>query len=159
MKININEITKQLGLSRDFEYYGPFSIREIDVDLLVDFKAHLTHTGKGIILEGTIDTSIDLECARCLEIFSLPVHIDVFEEFMEKDRNIPTDEKEPDSGDVYYYYGDDIDVKDAIRQNILASLPMNPICSEDCRGICPQCGGNLNLEPCSCGAGFNLKEE
>jgi uncharacterized protein len=62
------------------------------------------------------------------------------------------DPEELDSPDVQSYLGDEIDLNDIVREHVLLGLPMSPVCREDCRGLCPQCGAELNLGPCGCTA-------
>jgi uncharacterized protein len=57
--------------------------------------------------------------------------------------------KEKDT-EVSFFWGDGIEVGDILREQILLSLPMKPICREDCQGLCPHCGKNRNLETCDC---------
>ncbi|MGL5514994.1 MAG: YceD family protein, partial [Sporomusa sp.] len=49
-----------------------------------------------------------------------------------------------------YFDGDEIDIIDLIRENILLAAPIKPVCSQSCRGLCPECGINLNIHTCSC---------
>ncbi|MCD6309268.1 MAG: DUF177 domain-containing protein [Candidatus Eremiobacteraeota bacterium] len=149
MKIKIKDITKQLGLSLDYTYQGDFPIREIDFEGPISLELKLTHTGREILLEGTLETSVELECSRCLEIFLLPLKLDIFEEFVKREAP-PSPGGEGELDEANLYYGDYINIREVIRQNILSNLPMNPLCDPGCRGICPGCGVNLNIEPCSC---------
>jgi uncharacterized protein len=51
---------------------------------------------------------------------------------------------------LYLYDGDEIDLTDAVQEQLLLSLPMQPLCRKDCRGICPTCGADRNRQACSC---------
>ena len=52
--------------------------------------------------------------------------------------------------DVYYYEGDEIDVDPFVYEEVMLNMPVRPLCSEACKGICPQCGKNRNTEKCDC---------
>jgi uncharacterized protein len=56
----------------------------------------------------------------------------------------------PDELDVTYLEDDQINTDQLLRENLLLSLPLQPLCRDDCRGLCPRCGANLNQEPCGC---------
>ena len=71
---------------------------------------------------------------------------------------VPAQEMELDSEelDEDYFQGDELDLNVLLREQILLALPLKPLCREECRGLCRQCGANLNRESCSCAApGFN----
>lgn len=85
-------------------------------------------------------------CGRCLEPF-------VKEEkaFLSGKLERKTDETiEDEEGEVIYYSDEKLDLAEEIMTAIVLSLPMKPLCKEDCKGICSQCGANLNEEECSC---------
>ena len=52
--------------------------------------------------------------------------------------------------DKKVFEGDVIDFRDAVQEQVIMAIPMQPLCREDCRGLCPGCGANLNLEKCRC---------
>jgi uncharacterized protein len=54
-----------------------------------------------------------------------------------------------------YYRDDQIDLNELMREQFYLALPMKPLCREDCRGLCPQCGTNLNLGGCECDTGWH----
>jgi uncharacterized protein len=78
------------------------------------------------------------------------------EEFFQDDADrhkIPKDseaEADEEGADSFHYTGNTIDLKEALRQLFLASLPFSPVCSEDCKGLCDSCGADLNRSECRC---------
>ncbi len=109
---------------------------------------------KDIRLNGSLEASIKVACARCLE----PVVREVARKFDllyrpqgadagPQERSVSTTEAE-----VSYYQGLGILLEDVLREQMLLALPLKAICREDCRGLCPNCGANLNVEQCSCAA-------
>jgi uncharacterized protein len=98
----------------------------------------------GLLVQGTVESQLALECVRCLEPFILPVVLEVEETF-----RLPGAGLGPDAS---YAVGDDgwLDLAPLLREQAWVVIPMKPLCSPDCKGLCPQCGTNRNLEPCTC---------
>jgi len=109
-------------------------------------------TIEDIRLQGDLSTRLELACARCLD----PVVQDVARKFdlLYRPQGIDAGKEEMSitavEAEVSYYQGDGLLLEDALREQVLLALPLRAICREDCKGLCPHCGKNLNLEPCSC---------
>jgi uncharacterized protein len=107
---------------------------------------------KDIRLKGRLSTRLELQCARCLE----PVEQDVKREFELLYRPLGTDAGRDElsvtdaEAEIGYYQGDGLLLEDVLREQVLLALPLKITCREDCKGLCPQCGQNLNQEQCSC---------
>lgn len=84
----------------------------------------------GILLEGTVDGAWELECSRCLRVYSAKFSEPFTEFFPEPTENM--------------------DVMDAVRQNLIFMTECKPLCSLNCLGLCPKCGANLNVKRCDC---------
>ncbi|MFQ5812787.1 MAG: DUF177 domain-containing protein [Anaerolineae bacterium] len=116
-------------------------------DLCVDFvrgTVEFTRTGRGIFGEGRLHSQVQLECARCLETFSQPIDFHLEAQF-----GLPP--IKPKEGSVFPIGVKGIlDLTEALREQILLALPMRPLCRPDCRGLCVECGKNLNEGPCDC---------
>lgn len=99
-------------------------------------------------IRGTVHGSGVATCSRCAGEAS--IELDLSLRLIGKER--PADEAElvVDSEDLVYHDGYCLDLADAIRQILLVSVPMAPLCSEACRGLCPVCGTDLNTESCTC---------
>jgi uncharacterized protein len=107
-------------------------------------------------LVGTLKTELGLACSRCLEPFVLPVD----REFDLRYLPSGTAEPEPDDDEetevedddvaMTFYRDEQIDLNELLREQFYLALPMKPLCSAACRGICPQCGTNRNTAPCDC---------
>jgi uncharacterized protein len=113
---------------------------------------HLDRSGRGLVIRGTFAGDVLLVCSRCTEPFPFRAE-DRFDLYCEVEVGTrPGEEHElgEDDLDVTYLEEGRIDTDHLLRENILLSLPVQPLCREDCRGLCPQCGANLNLGPCSC---------
>jgi uncharacterized protein len=109
-------------------------------------------TIQDIRIQGRLETRLESFCARCLE----PLTQDVKREFdllyrpqgadAGRDEMSVTDAE----AEISYYEGDGILLDDVVREQILLAVPLKLTCREDCKGLCPQCGKNRNLEECSC---------
>ena len=122
---------------------GPASVRAV---------MHLQRSGRGVVIGGTFASDISLVCSRCLEPFPFQAEdrFDVYCQVRSQHPSGDEHERDEDEMDVTYLEEGRINTDHLLRENILLSLPVQPICREDCRGLCPQCGANRNLGPCGC---------
>lgn len=109
----------------------------------------------GIQVRGRVSVEISLPCSRCLENFTLPVPaaLDLF--FLPETpgaRNEAEEEVALSDRDmvVAYYGGEKLHLGEVVREQVLLSVPMKPLCGEGCRGRCPSCGANRNASACAC---------
>jgi len=107
---------------------------------------------KKVLVEGTIRTTVSLNCSRCLKPVSYPVETRFREEYnpaedVDKEEEQELSERELD---LSYYSNDELDISELIREQVLLSVPMKVLCRADCKGICPKCGKDLNEGDCGC---------
>ena len=147
MKIIISDIPLE-GLELDFE-----SSIEADA-LLTPIRARLRiekHEPE-VFVKGDLTAEVTLQCGRCLKEFqkylSIPVEVVYHpgEELKEED----THEIKSEELDMDFYSGDELDLEVLLKEQIELNLPMKPLCSESCKGLCPGCGTDLNTVRCSC---------
>src|SRR5437588_2978052 len=103
-------------------------------------------------LVGHVQTTLELQCSRCLEPFTLPVDADFDLRYQPHAANTGEPEKEIEEDDLTtaFYEDDQIDLGQLIREQFYLSLPMKPLCQTDCKGLCAECGTNLNRGRCDC---------
>ena len=105
--------------------------------------------GTGVLARGTVRTVLERECRRCLVPVAVPVEdtVDLLYEPLQDE-----DEVEELGGEVYPLpsRGDDLDLRPALREQLLLRVPQYVVCREDCRGLCPHCGTDLNQSACDC---------
>jgi uncharacterized protein len=107
---------------------------------------------KDIRLRGSLSAGLELQCARCLE----PVPQEIKREFELLYRPLGTDAGKDElsvtvaEAEIGYYQGEGLLLEDVLREQVLLALPLKVTCRADCKGLCPQCGKNLNQEQCSC---------
>ena len=101
---------------------------------------------------GRIETRLELECGRCLELFQIPVDSAFELRYVPQDQNAGEGEREIDEDDLTtaYYTDQTIDLGALMTEQFQLALPMKPLCSDDCKGLCPECGANLNKTTCGC---------
>jgi uncharacterized protein len=105
-----------------------------------------------IRLRGRFSAGLELQCARCLE----PVRHDVNRQFELLYRPLGADAGRDElsvtdaEAEIGYYQGEGVLLEDVLREQVLLALPLKTVCRQDCKGLCPQCGKNLNQEQCSC---------
>jgi len=115
-------------------------------------SARLMRTSAGVLVMAEFDTSVWCACGRCLEQFSFPVHLEVCDEFFPMvDVATGSRVKRPDDDtapliDAYHL----LDLTEPVRQYAILAVPMKPLCSAECLGLCSSCGANLNNERCGC---------
>jgi uncharacterized protein len=106
-------------------------------------------------LVGTVETQLEIECSRCLDRFVLPVDQSFDLRYLPmgeaaSGQEDDEDETADDDVSITFYRDDAIDIGDLLREQFYLALPMKPLCRPDCRGICPHCGNNRNVESCQC---------
>ncbi len=158
MQFNVSGLLKgPVGDTReyDFEERVLEHLTE-DTELVRPISGHvqLMRTQNGILVTGTVHTRAEMVCSRCLEpaYYDLDIHIE--EEYY------PTVEVYTGAALPWREFTDDeallidaqhiLDITEVVRQDLIISLPMKPLCSENCKGLCPVCGANLNEGPHEC---------
>lgn len=118
----------------------------------IKFIDPIKYNGKIYKLDGDYIMTLDIiykyeeKCARCLEPFIREDRTSLSGKLVKKTDGTLKDEDE----EVIYYSDEKLDITEEVMTMIILSLPMKPLCKEDCKGICPQCGVNLNKHKCNC---------
>jgi uncharacterized protein len=151
MSINVSQQLKApIGSVRNYEVSEVVDIA--GGDSLVEGELGLMRTDRGILAKGTLHTEVDVTCSRCLSLFSCPLSLDIKEEFFPA-VDVVTGAWLPVPDEPGCFTIDEhhtLDLTEAICQYALLAIPMKPLCDEDCAGLCPNCGHNLNHGPCDC---------
>ena len=115
------------------------------------FIGEAMRAGEDISLRGTLSGTVNPQCSRCLADFAMPVDLpmDVVYVFREERPEKEDETIEPHSN-ISYYEGDTLDLIKEIKDLLLVSLPIKPVCRADCKGLCLQCGADMNTAPCTC---------
>lgn len=113
---------------------------------------NLDRRGDEIWIRGKAQTTAHQECSRCLAEFSEKLELD-FDVFCAKVPNSNVQGHpalDEEDGGVHLHDGRTLSIDGEIREAVILGLPMQPLCREDCRGLCPQCGEDRNAGPCRC---------
>lgn len=138
-----------------------FSLAADEIDLnneeaklknAVNVRGTLTRHIAQIDAEGEIETEIEVECTRCLQPIEQDLTIEFLAAFVaaENYTNAKEAELNAEDLDVSIIEGNQIDLKELVREQILLNLPEQVLCKADCKGLCPKCGANRNLINCYC---------
>lgn len=142
---DVSALTKgRLGASLTLNVdTGPQDLTDLEVGFLHG-TIQVIRVQNGLLVQGTVESQLGLECVRCLEPFVLPIALELEEAFRLSGAGLMPSES--------YVVGDDgwLDLAPLLREHAWVAIPMKPLCSPGCKGLCPQCGANLNLESCAC---------
>jgi uncharacterized protein len=160
VKLRIDDITAQ---AREFSFFepeqeinrtlaqGPVHEYFLKSPVRVSFECY--RAGTELFAAGTIDAVTRAICSRCAEEFDGVSHR-AFRYVLAPE--VVGDEQEfalrAEDLEFSQYQGDEIDLTPLIREQVLLGLTARPLCREDCRGLCPRCGINLNEQSCDCTA-------
>lgn len=119
--------------------------------LAVDLEYY--RAGSDLLFSGALRGAATATCARCCEDFDLPIE-NPFRFLLVPKAQAGAGEVELSAEDLTlsFYEGREVDVTPLVYEQVILGLPTRPLCSEACRGLCPQCGANLNAGTCGCAA-------
>jgi len=157
LKINVMNIPEE-GLSVQFfkekTWAGQIFAEEENPDFSldgIDVSVTLKRIRQTLYLEGRLCTEVEMGCSRCLEAARLPISAP-FKYILTPTQAEQQEEQELSAEDLdsVYYQDDLIDLDPLIIEQVMLQLPMKVLCRENCRGLCPHCGINLNQHSCQC---------
>ncbi|WP_196604914.1 YceD family protein [Pectinatus haikarae] len=146
MKIKLSDVNNASGGRYEFVFDIPagefdFPADDYHIDGTIKVRGTAENTGVGYHFEGRIDCHRCFVCDHCLEeVAEDQVH--AFDEIYKEDVSALQD--------ANLFSGDSIDIADLVRDVVIAGQPISNVCKPDCKGLCPQCGVNLNKSECSC---------
>jgi uncharacterized protein len=159
MQLDLSEIVLRPGMRSAVTVDEP-GAPDADLEYLEPVRGDLRFQNGGslLLIDGEVSTTLRLQCGRCLEPVTWPVTIRLEERFPLEEVLNPSAPPEEDeewdttvSSVVHLDAGKPVlDLDELIRQQLITELPLQVLCSESCRGLCPQCGANLNQGECDC---------
>ena len=159
----VGEVTaEELALSEaDTVVRGPLSV-----------SLDLANADDMITVSGVLEGTAVRQCVRCLKEYDEALAFSIHAAFARENKEVKKEnrgsarqskatevrkgkpetdtEKEPEDDDRYYYHGDHIELAPMLREHIILAVPMQPLCQDDCAGLCSRCGKDLNEGPCGC---------
>jgi uncharacterized protein len=149
--LNVGFLLKEgAGYSREFDFDNPgiLHAEEVEISHLLG-TLRLTRTPQGVLVQGTLHATTAVECVRCLKPFDLPFQVDLSELFVpEWIDGIDRDGQSP----YTITEGGIINLTPIMREEGILAIPIHVLCKPDCKGLCPQCGQDLNQGFCNCEA-------
>ncbi len=106
----------------------------------IELDLRLESVIEGVLVSGTALVTLEGQCVRCLTPISEDMEVDIQELFAHPDSEITEDEASRLEGDL-------IDLEPLLRDDVVLDLPFQPLCREDCAGLCVECGADLNADP------------
>lgn len=155
MHFNLAQLLKEpIGSTRDYEVADSFAGPENGTD-----RAHgwvrVIRTHHGVLVRAELETQVKLTCSRCIGQFELRSDLIMEEESfptIDPATGRKTEPPEEAEGAIHLDAQHILDMTEVVRQYVLTEAPIKPLCREDCPGLCPGCGSNLNKEKCKCNA-------
>lgn len=165
MRANVGPIKGRKGASLEFDFRERMqSPWDDNVEFVepVTAKVRLVNTGRGFIAAGEASARSSIVCDRCLEPFTADLTARFEQEFRKGSEPLTARERAveeieskegdgPDDEDEFRAFdGDTIDLDETVAEAFLLAAPVKFLCRDDCRGMCPVCGANLNVKACGC---------
>ena len=156
-QINVSQLLKsKVGTVKMVQLVQTFpNLGDIESTVPVSGTLQLTRTDQGIWVSGEMDTCIALDCSRCVVQYNATSKIEIDDEFLPSidiqtgaKIRYSTEENLPITNSIDAQHILDLD--ETIRQYCLANMPIAPLCKVDCKGLCTECGVDLNVSSCSC---------
>lgn len=150
MKINVSEIPPE-GLAIELSKEAGFisTVKAVSPCLL---SIKIIKSRSEVCINGHIRCTVELQCSRCLNAFEYeidsPLNI-VFRPDSELDKE-GCYELQKDELDIAFYRDNTLDIDDITNEQLALNIPMKPLCGDECKGICPACGVDLNIMHCKC---------
>lgn len=151
MKVNVSGIP-EAGLQRKLEL--PITVSDGERPDVAYVFIKISRFAKRVFIEGSVNISVSLKCSRCLNEFYYPLKVVFREEYNPVEDIGKEDEREltGEELDLGFFKNDEIDIVEVVKEQVLLSVPMKPLCRAECRGICSKCGKDLNRGQCTCKA-------
>ena len=154
MLIRLSEIEDTQVLKGEMDSARFRQMGDTDVKLLkpVCYELMVAKYDDTVAIDGPVRVAASLECGRCLEGFDIELSLVMSIKLVPRTKlpDSPELELHGEDLDVYYYEGEEIDIDPFVYEEVMLNMPVRPLCSEACKGICPRCGKNRNTEPCDC---------
>ncbi|WP_298251363.1 DUF177 domain-containing protein [uncultured Arthrobacter sp.] len=150
MTFSVKDLGRSPGSMRTVEEHVPapkdFGVALVGVQegSIMDLDLRFESVHEGILVSGTASVEVTGECGRCLEPLRFDRDVDIQELFFYSDSESLSVEEDEEQ---YRVEGDAIALEPVLRDAVVTSLPFQPVCREDCKGLCSECGARLNDDP------------
>jgi uncharacterized protein len=147
--LNLNWTEQKSSL---LAYLENLSQIDFDFETPPQSEVRVWKAGQSVLIKGKVQTNLQLQCVRCLKEFSFPISSTFELTLHPLKETSSTEEKELVEEDMAssFYEGGDIHLSEIACEQIFLEIPYKPLCHEECKGLCPICGKDLNLTSCNC---------
>ena len=147
MKVQISDIVSGKDRSKKIDYKFNMPQFKFEGDIIkpvgyCDVVGRILADSDILILNAEVKVNLEIICSRCLDTFIYPIDIDIEERFT-------TNSKSEDE-EAIVVIDDVLDITEIVETSIISTLPIKRVCKDDCKGLCQECGCNLNFNTCSC---------
>ena len=151
IKINVAEIRRHLTGKKHLQFDAEpaeldITAAELPIVGKVRIDGEISNVGDVLLLQARVSARVNRMCSRCLKEFTADSVAEVVEKYY------PSESLGVEN-DAYVYEADIVDITEPLRESLLLAEPLRVLCKEDCLGICPVCGTDRNIHPCSCDTG------
>ena len=166
LRFDISDIIRTVGMHRSYDIAeAPFTDEDVEYVAPITGSVAVTNSGRILLVRGNIKTVIAAECARCLADLREPIDAAIEEQYTlgEVQNGAYNDitpavvQDEENEVPLGLFDGTVINLGVLIRQAAILNATINPLCREDCAGLCPKCGKNRNESTCRCGESAGTK--
>jgi uncharacterized protein len=161
--LNLNWTEERSSLST---YLENFPQIDFGYEEPLQSEARVWKAGQSVLIKGRVQTTLQLQCVRCLKQFSYPISSTFELTLLPLKETSSAEETELGEEDMEsnFYQGGEIHLSEIACEQIFLEIPFKPLCQEDCKGLCPTCGKDLNLGSCECrkeefGSGFSALQK
>jgi uncharacterized protein len=154
MQIALSSLPGKVGKFAHVYAPGELMLDDERVGLAVPPKVsgQITRNERKVVVEGQLNAVAGVECDRCLKPMELPIDTKFKVEYVTPATYNASDIAELDEDDlaVSVFDGELINIDEIVREQVLLAVPSQAICDENCKGLCPKCGIDLNVASCAC---------
>lgn len=146
MKIDVRPLLKGEKNVVSFDFLLPikYDAEDYRVDDAVSIAGYVSDNGGYMKLSAECNLNYHVPCARCLRDLSGEISLRI-------ERSVALNLEKEDEDDEYLIISNgEIDIDELVTEEIILSLPLRTVCSDDCKGLCPKCGCDLNKQKCGC---------
>ncbi|HQO99016.1 MAG TPA: DUF177 domain-containing protein [Caldisericia bacterium] len=148
--ISVRDLKRETGLKKNVSLELRFKeIEGYKILSPVFIDIEIENLGIGFKVKGNYRVTVELQCRRCLILFPYKLNSEIDEIYTtQKEKYMIKKLLTMDELSTFNFNGEEINIKESIRQNIIVSIPPYPLCKIDCKGLCPVCGKNWNYDEC-----------
>jgi uncharacterized protein len=154
MRIEIDKLEEHGGKFERLYDPNDLPLDDSEVRLVepAEVSGRVRREGTEVALNGQLQARLEVVCGRCLEPVELRISADFSERFVRTVRWAAEEQHElrPEDLNISVFDGEGLELDDLVREELLLAVPVNVLCRDDCKGLCPSCGIDRNLSKCQC---------